>query len=75
MFGTNDAMNITPGFHSKIVPGMQENFSYERHDINQSNSVGLDLAYQLCYSKSYMSIIRVHTVLILHQTFWQVPWS
>ena len=26
MFGTNDDMNITPGFHSKIVPGMQENF-------------------------------------------------
>ena len=33
-----------------------------------------DLAYQLCYSKGYNSIMRVHTVLILHQTLWQVPW-
>ena len=50
-------------------------FSKERPDVKQYNDVRLDLAYQLCYSKGYNSIIRVHTVLIVNQTFWQVPWS
>ena len=50
-------------------------FSKKRHDVKQCNGVSLDLAYQLCYSRGYNSIIRVHTVLILHQTFWQLPWS
>ena len=37
--------------------------------MKQCNDVSLDFACPLCYSKGYNSIIRVHTVLILHQIF------
>ena len=32
-------------------------------------------ADQWCYSKGDSSKTRVHTALILHQTFWQITWS
>ena len=44
-------------------------FLKERQDVKQCNGVSLDLAYQLCYSKVYNSIIRVHTMVILHKRF------